>query len=103
MAEQVEARQWRVLQEDVGVQHLVGAADDIGNDALALLDAGDNERHLAAMSLDIELGDDAERTAIVAAVVRAVRHASAAFRGAVDAQRPTHRVHLAVYPRGPDS
>jgi len=30
------------------VQHLVGAADDIGRDALALLDAGDLERHLAA-------------------------------------------------------
>jgi len=53
------------------------------------------------MSLDVELGDDAERAAIVAAVVGAVRHASAAFRGAVDAQRPTYRVHLAVYPRLP--
>jgi len=55
------------------------------------------------LSLDIALADEDERAAIVAAVVLAVRHASAAFRGAVAAQRPMNRVHLAVYTRGPDS
>ncbi len=48
--------QRRLLQEDVAVRHLVGAADEIRNDALALLAAGDVARHLAAVSLDIALG-----------------------------------------------
>jgi len=75
--------------------------DEIRNDAVALL--ADVPRHLAALSLRIALAVKVERAAIVAAVVLAVRHASAAFRGAVGAQRPMHRVHVAVYPRGPDS
>jgi hypothetical protein len=75
--------------------------DEIRNDAVALL--ADVARHLAVVSLDIALADEVERAAIVAAVLLAVRHASAAFRGAVGAQRPMNRVHLAVYPRGPYS
>jgi len=73
--------------------------DEIRNDAVALL--ADVARHLAAVSLEIALADEVERAAIVAAVVLAVRHASAAFRGAVGGERQIYRVHLAVYPRLP--
>jgi hypothetical protein len=61
--------QRRLLQEDVAVQHLVGTADEIRNDALALLAEDDVARHLTALSLDIALADEVERAAFVSAVV----------------------------------
>ncbi len=64
---------------------------------------GDVARRLTAASLDIPLAVEVERAALSRAVVRAVWHASTTFRSAVGSQRPMNRVHLAVYPRGPDS
>jgi hypothetical protein len=93
--------QRRLLQENVAVQHLVGTAEEIRNDALALLAEGHVARQLAAVSLDIALADEVERAAFVSAVVQAIRHASTAFRGAVGGERQMYRAHVAVYPRLP--
>jgi len=49
------------------VQHLVATADEIRNDALALLAEGDVALHLAAVSLDIALDDEVDRAAFVSA------------------------------------
>ena len=51
---------------------------------------------LTAVSLDIALAVEVERAASSRAVVRAMRHASAAFRSAVGGERQMYRVHLAV-------
>jgi hypothetical protein len=83
------------------VQHLVGAADEIRNDALALLAEGDVARQLTAVSLDIALADQVERADFVSAVIQGMRHVFAAFRGAVGSERQTYRLHMAVYPRLP--
>jgi hypothetical protein len=81
------------------MQHLVGTVDEIRGDALARLAEGDVARHLAAVSPDIAVADEGKRAALISAVVPAVRHASAAFRGAVGGERQMFPVHLAVYPR----
>ena len=49
------------------MQHLVATADEIRNDALALLAEGDVALHLAAVSLDIALDDEVDRAAFVSA------------------------------------
>jgi hypothetical protein len=81
------------------VQHPVGAADEICNDALARLAEGDVARQLTAASLDIARANQVERAAFVSAVIQAMRHVFAAFRGAVGSERQTYRLHMAVYPR----
>ncbi len=66
-----------------------------------MLAESDVARRLRAVSLDIALAVEVERDASSRAVERAMRHASAAFRGAVGGERQMYRVHLAVYPRLP--
>src|SRR6266851_4516055 len=70
-------------------------------EAEPMLAEGDVARRLTAASLDIPLAVEVERAALSRAVVRAMRHASATFRGAVVGERQMDRVHLAVYPRLP--
>jgi hypothetical protein len=70
-------------------------------EAEPMLAEGDVARRLTAVSLDIALAVEVERAALSRAVVRAMRHASGAFRGAVGGERHMDRVHLAVYPRLP--
>ena len=70
-------------------------------EAEPMLAEGDVARRLTAAALDIPLAVEVERAALSRAVVRAMRHASAAFRGAVGGERQMDRVHLAVYPRLP--
>ncbi|HEY3060661.1 MAG TPA: helix-turn-helix domain-containing protein [Chloroflexota bacterium] len=88
-----------LLQQDVAVQELIQTGDAIRNDALALLHREDIERHLATLTLDVALRDEAERAAFVRAVLDAVRHAAAPYRAAESGS--AYRLHLAVYPAVP--
>ena len=91
-----------LLQQDVALQHLVQTGDTIRNDALMLLAQSDAERHLATISLDVQLATEAERAAFVRAVVEAVRAAAAPYRARSDAADSTgYRIQLAVYPVAP--
>jgi DNA-binding transcriptional ArsR family regulator len=74
-------QQRELLQQDVALQELVQTADGMRRAALGLLDQAEHaERHLAAITLDVELGDQADRAAFVRAVVEAVQHAAEPYR-----------------------
>jgi DNA-binding transcriptional ArsR family regulator len=100
-----------LLQQDVALQQLVQSGDAIRNEALALLDAPDSERNVAAIQLDVTLADASVRAQFVRAVVEAVHEAAKPFRGDPhpacgldealpegEAKRRRFRVHLAIYP-----
>jgi len=72
--------QRRSLQQDVVLQQLVKTSDSLRADALALLEGAHADRHLATMSLEVELRDGAERAAFVRALMDAVRRAAEPFR-----------------------
>jgi DNA-binding transcriptional ArsR family regulator len=91
-------QQRELLQQDVALQELVHTADGMRRAALGLLDQAANvERHLAAITLDVELGDQADRAAFVRAVVDAVQRAAEPYRA--QKQQSSYRVQLAIYPR----
>ncbi|MGH2356189.1 MAG: ArsR/SmtB family transcription factor [Chloroflexota bacterium] len=93
-----EAQRQR-LQRDVALQQLVRASDAIRQDALTLLEGQDDaERAVAALEIDIELADGADRVAFVRALTDAIRTASEPFRTAPGRRATRYRTHLAIYP-----
>jgi hypothetical protein len=67
----------------VGSDRTGGVQDYYVREAEHMLAEGDVARRLTAVSLDIALAVEVERAASSRAVVRAMRHASAALHGAV--------------------
>lgn len=92
--------QRRRLQSDGTLQQLVQTGDAIRQDALQLLDASEIGCPLAAaaLSIDVQLADGADRQAFVQAMAEAVRRAAEPFRRAPGPRTLQYRTHFAIYP-----
>jgi len=91
-------RQRAQLQGDVALQALVQAGDTIRHDAVQLLENPDAAAHASAVSeVDLELANETDCAALVAALLAAVRAAVEPYR-----QRRSggsrYRAHVVIYP-----
>ncbi|MBI3973729.1 MAG: helix-turn-helix transcriptional regulator [Chloroflexi bacterium] len=101
-------RQRRQLQSDVALQQLVAAGDAIRRDALRLLEtpaegkvAVAGAHAAAALEIEVQLADGADRAVFVRAVTEAIRLAAAPYQRRGDertGEGTRYRLHLAIYP-----
>jgi DNA-binding transcriptional ArsR family regulator len=91
--------QQRRLASSVTLQALVTSADEIRADALRLLDERDDAVAGAAIEIEVELGEQADRAAFVGALSAAIARAAEPYRGRSGSGLTAYRVRIAIHPR----